>query len=185
MGGIMNEEYIKISKAKNVLLKIADGIDPVSGKPIETTDFLKDERIKRCFVFVAEVLGRYIRGRESDERRFVITDEEKAKVVLPEGKIGTTQFIRCVNTYIDLTRSKKLTAVNLNKQLKKKGILGEKTTSKGGTRTVANENSINYGFETETRTYGNKTYDIILLNDDGKRYLLDNLQSIMDYKEEE
>ncbi len=181
----MKEDYVKIAKAKNVLLMIANGIDPTNAKRIETTEFLHDERIKRCFIYVAEILGRNIRDAENDNKKFIMTDEERARVILPEGKIGVMQFVKCVNTFVDLSKSKKLTAVSLNKQLKRLGILSEQVTEKGNTRTVVNEKSKDYGIETETKVYKNRSYDMILFNDVGKKYLLDNLQAIMENEEQE
>ncbi|WP_010243158.1 hypothetical protein [Acetivibrio cellulolyticus] len=180
----MKEDYVKRSKARDVLLMIAEGIDPTSGKSIESADFLQDGRIKRCFIYVAEILeGSKEVG--NDNMKFIITDDELAKIVLPDGKIGVMQFVKCVNECIDLKKSKKLTAVSLNSQLKKLGILSEETTEKGNTRTVINEKSANFGIETETRVYKNRSYEMILFNDDGKKYLLDNLQSIMDNEDQE
>ncbi|MCX7747455.1 MAG: hypothetical protein N2645_11300 [Clostridia bacterium] len=179
----MNEDYVKMAKAKNVLLKIVEGINPVNGNPIENADFLKDQRIQRCMIYVAEVLGRAIRDRKYDTRAFVITEEQKMKISLPEGKIGITQFVKSVNTFVDLTISKKLTAVNLNRQLKKLGILDEVITEKGKTRTYVNENSYQYGIEVETKTFEDRSYEMIVFNEAGKKYLLENLEMIMGYEE--
>ncbi len=179
----MKEDYVKISKAKNVLLMIADGKDPTSGNFIEKADFLLDPRVKKYFIYAAEILGRRIKEEENDSRKFIMTDEERARVVLPEGKIGVMEFVKCINAHVDLTKSRKLTAISLNKQLIKLGILSEKITDKGNTRTVVNEKSKDYGIETETRIYKKHSHDKILFNDVGKKYLLDNLQVIMGSEE--
>jgi len=181
----MNEEFEKIQKARLVLQKIANGINPINGEKIEEESFLNDPRIIRCFYFVAEVLDNVTRGVYSSKRSeprsrvFVITSEQKSKVRFPEGKIGVNEFSRCVNMCIDLNQSKRLTGVEINKRLKAMGILSEETTETGKTRTVINDNSINYGFESQRKSYNGVEYDMVVINDKGKKYLLDNIEVIM------
>lgn len=176
-------EFEKIEKAKIILQKIAKGINPITGEQIEENSFLNDARIIRCFYFVAEVLDNVKNGVYSSTKnklkKFVITPEQKEKVEFPPNKIGVNEFSRCINASIDLSISKKLTGVELNNKLKKLGILSEETAEKGKTRTVINENSINYGFESERRIYNGVEYDMVVINDKGKKYLLDNIESII------
>ncbi|HEY8343803.1 MAG TPA: hypothetical protein VIL66_01250 [Bacillota bacterium] len=112
---------------------------------------------------------------------FVITAEEKERVVLPEGKIGVTEFARCINAVIDLNKSRRLTGVELNKQLKKMGILSEKELEDGKKRTITNEQSHQYGIETEIRTFNGVDYEMVVFNEQGKEFLLENLEKIMSY----
>ncbi len=179
----MISEFEKISKAKLVLEKVARGIDPLTGEEITEESFLHDPRISRCFTFVAEVLENVLNGvyseRASKIEQFVITPEQKASVVLTEGKIGLTEFTKCINECINLNFSKKLTNVELGKRLKKMGILGEVIGEKGKTRTVTNENSAAYGFETITRSFEEHEYQMVVINEQGKRYLMDHLEEIM------
>jgi hypothetical protein len=101
-------------------------------------------------------------------------------VVLPDGLIGVTEFSKQVNMCIDQTRSKKLTAVEINKRLREMGILGEEVNpATGKTRTVTNSKSKDYGFETVTKSFNGNEYDMVVMNDTGKRYLLEHLEEIM------
>ncbi|MCQ1530181.1 hypothetical protein [Lutispora saccharofermentans] len=181
----MNEELEKIQKARLVLQKIAKGINPVNGEQIEQESFLNDPRIIRCFYYVAEVLDNVAKGAYSSRRsgpgaaKFFITPEQKARVQFPEGKIGVNEFSKCINMCIDLNESKKLTGVELNKRLKALGILSEEQTEEGKTRTVINDNSKNYGFESEKKNYNGVEYEMVMINDKGKQYLLENIEEIM------
>jgi hypothetical protein len=78
-----------------------------------------------------------------------------------------------------LSVSKRLTGVELNKQLKKIGVLSEEATPNGKTRTVVNDNSINFGFESVKKEYNGNEYDMVVINNKGKKYLLDELETIM------
>lgn len=183
----MINDYEKIEKAKIVLQKIAKGVDPLTGEMIKEDSFLNDPRIVRCFYFVTEILDKLINGAYGKSTNkladFVITSEQKSKVVFPDGKIGVNEFSRCVNQCIDFNASKKLSGVELNKRLKKMGILSEEGTADGKTRTVTNEKSAGYGFEMEKRTFKGAEYEMVLINDTGKKYLLDNIETIMKYEE--
>jgi hypothetical protein len=179
----MVSEFEKVDKAKTVLLKIGKGINPLSGDPINDESFLNDPRIIRCFYFMTEVLdnvsnGTY--GRNGKLMQFVISPEQKGMVVLPEGLIGVTEFSKHINLCIDQSISKKLTGVEINKRLRKIGVLGEETnTATGKSRTVSNPNSKEYGFEMITRTFNGSEYDMVVMNDTGKRYLMEHLEEIM------
>lgn len=179
----MIDNFEKIEKAKNVLQTIAKGVNPLTGEIIEEDSFLNDVRISRCFYFVAEIMDNVINGayRTNGNKlsQFIITPEQKQKVEFPEGKIGVNEFSKCVNLQIDLNRSKKLSGVEINKRLKKMGILSEVATLDGKTRTTANQKSSEYGLETEKRTFNGVEYDMVVINDKGKKYLLDNIETIL------
>ena len=176
-------EFEKCENAKTVLERIAKGIDPLTGELISEDSFLQDPRIIRCFYFVTEIMdnvvnGTYSRGgnRPSD---FIITPEQKSNVILTDGKLGVNEFSKCINACIDASVSKKITGVELNRKLKKLGILSQEGTEDGKTRTITNEKSREFGFEMEKRNFNGVEYEKVLINDTGKKYLLDNLEAIM------
>ncbi len=175
----------KVENAKTVLTKIAKGVNPVTGGMIDKESFLNDSRMVRCFYFMTEVLDKvmkemyYNRNREKLEK-FIITPEQKSRVVFPEGKIGVNEFSKCINSQLDITKSKKLTGVDLNKRLKKMGVLSEENGDDGKFHTIVNQNSVKYGFETEKRSYNGVEYDKVIINETGKKYLLENLEKIME-----
>jgi len=179
----MASDFEKMDKARSVMVKMAEGINPVTGEQIKDENFLNDPRIIRCFYYIAEVLDNVMNGVYSKSNRpaqFVITPEQKSMVVLPDGLIGVTEFSKQVNMCTDQTRSKKLTAVELNKRLKKMGILGEEVNpATGKARTVTNSKSKDYGFEMVRRSFNGNEYEMVVMNDIGKRYLLDHLEEIM------
>ena len=182
---ILINEREKVIKAKEVLLKIANGTNPVDGTPINEESFLNDPRIIRCFFYISEVLNRVIAGQTNQNlpkpTEFHITKEEKGLVKFPENKIGANQFAKCINNVIDLNKSKKLSGVELNKQLKKMGVLSENIDEQGKVRTIINNKSVDYGFESEKRNYNGNEYEMVVINDIGKAYILENLEDIMKY----
>jgi hypothetical protein len=183
-GGLVMGSYReKLVKAKEILQKMADGIDPLNGEPIEKNSFLHDPRMIRCLYFIQEVLGSAIEGNVRSggmkPAEFRITAEEKSRVLLPQGKIGVNEFAKCVNVVIDQDKSKRLSGVELNRSLKKMGVLDEQVLADGKTRTALNARSGTYGIEAEKRNFNGSEYEMILFNDEGKRFLLDNLETIL------
>ena len=177
----MHSEVEKIDKSIAVLEKIARGMDPVTGEIIRENSFLNDPQIIRCFYFVTEVLKNVSKGAYSNHKptEFIITEEQKKRVEFPQEKIGVNEFSKRINECLDLCFSKKLTGVELNRRLKKLGILSEEKAENGKTRTTVNDNSGEYGFEIEKRVYNGVEYEAVVINDSGKKYLLDNIESIM------
>ncbi len=174
----------KLLKAKEIVRKMAAGINPLNGEDMENGDFMNDPRLVRCFYFIEEVLQSAIDGRlgttVSAPTVFMITPDEKERIQLPQGKIGINEFAKCVNKAIDLNRSKKLTGVEINRKLKKMGVLGEQALDDGKKRTTLSEKSFDLGIETEKRNFNGNEYEMILFNDAGKKFLLDNLEKIME-----
>ena len=59
------------------------------------------------------------------------------------------------------------------------GILSEIISDSGKTRTITNETSAKFGFEMEKRKFNGVEYEMVLINENGKKYLLQNIETIM------
>src|SRR5690348_8285188 len=98
----MNSDFEKIEKAKEMLQKIAGGVNPLNGEMIEKDNILNDTRIIRCFYFIAEIMDNVVNGVYSRNgnrlEKFIITTEQKNKVQFTQGKIGVNEFSRCINS---------------------------------------------------------------------------------------
>jgi hypothetical protein len=183
----MNENITRLTRAKSILEKMAEGVNPINGERIEEGNFLCDQRMKHCLLFVTGVLdGELNRQLDIISKRlpdFIITKEQKESIVLPEGKISISEFVRCVNNAIDRTKSRKINAHELNSQLKEIGVLSEEKNDNGKSHIVINEKSKKYGIEAELRnSRDGSAYYAIAFNDAGKKFLLDNLEKILGYK---
>lgn len=175
----MLNEVEKMEKAKDIIIKIASGTNPVNGLPIENESFLHDPRIIRCFYYIAEVLENVTKGNYNKKiDDFIITDEQKSQVKFTEGNIGVNEVAKCINEQINTLVSKKVTGVLLNKGLKRLGILTE-MEEEGSRRTTTNNISKKYGFFLDKRNYNGKEYDMVVIDDIGKKYILDNIENIM------
>lgn len=170
-----------ILRAREIMLKLAEGKEPYSGVPFKSTEFLNDPKIIRCFFFVADVLKEASHGgigHQPAPEKYVFSKEDLVKAILPEGNLGANAFCKAINDAIDPYKSKKITGAALNKHLKNLGILGEEKIEKGS-RTITNENSAEFGFIMEKREFEGREYEQVMITDKGKKYLLENLIHIM------
>ncbi len=181
----MIQEREKIAKAREMVQKMAGGINPLDGQPLDDDCFLHDPRMVRCLHFVQEILRKALedpaRAGQRKPAVFAISGEEKNRVQLPKGKIGINEFARCLNGVIDAGKSRKLTGIEINRQLKKMGVLGEQVLADGKTRTIVKAESSHYGIESEKRNQNGNEYEMVLFNEEGKKYLLENIETIMAY----
>lgn len=181
-GKIMIRDIEKIGKAKEIIQKLANGIDPTTGEEIGNDHLLSDPRMIRMFFFVSEVLDNVIRGEYSKDIKitdFVITPEQKESVVFTEGDIGVNEIAKCINKVINPLVSKKVSGALINKGLKRMGILTEIENFDGKKRTATNEISEDYGFSERLRNFEGREYMQVVANDIGKKFVLDNIEEIM------
>ena len=53
-------ELETMQRAKMYVEKMANGIDPLSGRPAQETDLINNVRISRCLFYVADILQKVI-----------------------------------------------------------------------------------------------------------------------------
>jgi predicted DNA-binding protein len=177
----LQQEKVSIERTVGILEDLAKGFNPTTKKEVKKDHILHDPEIIRSFYFAKQVLENVKKGSYNNRKltEFIITPEQKSMVRLPERKIGVNEFSRIINDHIDLHLSKRLTGIELNRQLKKLQVLSEETLEGGKKRTVTNEHSLEMGFETEKREKNGNEYDMVVMNNEGKAYLLENLEEIM------
>lgn len=180
-------ELDKIKRAQMYLLKLADGIDPISGQAIEEDSVLNNLRLARCFFYTAGILQQVIdNGGEVGSKRaqkklpFALTSEQLAQVRLSDTPISLTAFTAAVNEVIDAEQMSKLSHNRVSDWLVQKGLLQEETLLNGRSTKIITDLAGDFGITRETRQnpYG-KSYDVNLYNREAQQFLLDNLDSIL------
>ena len=92
----MNREQL-IAHTQKYMLALSQGVDPISGLPIQEGDAAAQPRLKKCFAYVAELLGELLDGRGY----LPLTDEDAARQFpvrrsrwIPSRKTSTGQWTR-------------------------------------------------------------------------------------------
>ena len=180
------DENKKLERAIEIIKSLSEGINPFTNESYEDHSLINDPRMVRCFYYVVEVLEKYKDGNmvkyvHRKDLPYKFPQDLMSRVVLPSDKIGVNTFSKAVNAVIDASTCKNLTGSALNLQLKKMGILSEEVGADGKHRTVLNSESANYGIETVISEFEGRTYEKVVFNELGRKYLLEHLQEIMDY----
>lgn len=148
----MATELEKMQRAKMILDKLADGIDPFNDMELPEDTVLNNVRLSRCLFYVAEILGKVIQNggevnaRGESKARFFLTDEQKSQVSVSAEPIGINDFAKRINAVINTNSMTGISGVKINDWLLSDGYLTEITvhdkkmrvsTPKGNTARIA------------------------------------------------
>ena len=132
-----------VERAKMYLKLLSDGVHPVTGEEIPQDSAFMDEKVKKCFAFITQVLDEYIELSSKVEKLecerekntivipkkqvFSITQEQCDRIALSKEPITVLSFMKNINSVIDTKTTEKLTSTRINKWLSKRGFV---TTAK-------------------------------------------------------
>jgi len=178
-------ELEKMQRAKMYIDKLANGVDPISGADLPFDAVLNNVRLSRCFFYVADVLrqvidngGEVSRGRRMMES-FRITPEQIARVAVSSGALPITHLCNMINDAVGNDNMKKLSYRAVTEWLTQKGYL--RVEEKGFTkRKRPGEHAEQIGIYEETRVGINGEFVVIMYSPDAQRFILDNLDSIVE-----
>lgn len=133
------EKIELVKRAKMYIKLLSDGIHPVTGDVISEDSAIMDEKVKRCFAFVYEILDEYVELKDKVERlegekkkntivvpkklEFAITQEQSDSIRLSREPISVMSFIKNINSVIDSESMEKITSTRINKWLSKRGLI--------------------------------------------------------------
>ena len=133
------EKIELVERAKMYLKLLSDGVHPVTGDIIPGDSACADEKVKRCFSFISQILDEYIELSEKVEKlesekekttiivpkkqEFSITQEQCDSIRLSKEPITVLSFMKNINSVIDSSSMEKLTSTRINKWLSKRGLV--------------------------------------------------------------
>ncbi len=178
----MVTELDKLKRAKEYMQKLAKGVDPLTDTALPADTALNNDRLSRCFAYVADVLQKAIDngGRTSGwQKPFSVTADELKRVVLSDQSVSISVIVKAVNDAVGDPRRKKLTHTTLLKWLVDEGFLRVVQDGDNKTHKELTEKSAGIGMSSEVRDGQGGAYTIILYNRQAQQCLLDNLLSIV------
>ena len=191
----MLTEKEKIQRARMYMNMLSKGIDPISRKSFENDTALNNERLRKCFAYVYDVLGNTLDELYSDKKRtekhtsakaeFYITPEEKEKVKISDEECVISEFADAVNEAVNDTARKKLQAKKINDWLVNEGYLKNSTYGKDRTCREPTERAGEIGINSKQGIGAFGNYTIILYTRQAQEFILENIDKIIEYKEEE
>lgn len=175
-------EVEKLIVAKFYCEKLANGIDPISDKPVPSDSVLNQVKLVRFFFFLKEYLNEELQGSSSKasskqrNQSFLITREGLSEVEVSSNPISISEFAKRVNQKTKPTSKlficrwatdwliqARLLAVSM--------VDGKKYPTEAGKR---------IGISLEARTRRSQEYQVVIYNETAQQFLLDNMDAILE-----
>ena len=183
-------ELETIEYAKMFIDKMANGIDPITDKPVPEQDTINNVRISRCLFFVSDVLRRVIENGGTEHRAigpsqhmkkvpFALTAEQAARFAYSEQPLKISEIVRRINSLIDTDTMAPLSVTSVTGWLVGIGLLEQKQTADGHTAKTPTEEGKACGITTVLRSNRSSTYETVCYDVNAQHFLLDNLDAII------
>lgn len=197
-------ELEKIDYARQFIEKLANGVSPLTDKPIPAEEIVNNVRISRCLFYVAGILRQIAENgafpAKKENRPLPVQEEppappvqsgqkvpfflnalQRRQVELSAAPISVSELVKRINAQIDPARMKRLTYGNVTEWLISIGFLDAAYDKEGVRRKSVTPRGSQYGLLTETRSGLSGDYVIILYREEAQQFLLDNLDAIVEF----
>ena len=193
------EKIELVERAKMYLKLLGDGVHPVTGDVIPGDSAFVDEKVKRCFSFISQILDEYIELSEKVEKlesqkekttivvpkkqEFAITQEQCDNIRLSKEPITILSFMKNINSVIDSDSMEKLTSTRINKWLTNRGLVttGKVQTIVSKTVYKPSDFAIKIGI-VEEEIIEKKSGEVkaqIKLGESAQLFIIENLEDIV------
>lgn len=179
----------KLIRAKACIDRLADGLDPVTGAPLPTTDAVQNPQVSRCLRYVSELLAGDL---AAETRAAASSASRKKREKLPFSMdlaareafaffaepATLSQFVRAVNEAACAENMRPLASADVAAWLEESGFLMARPSDDGRTvrRPTAAGQSLGIGVEARRGERG--MYAVVTYDADAQRFLLDNLDAV-------
>jgi len=180
-------ELEKMQRAKMYMDKLANGIDPISETEMAEDSTLNNVRLSRCFFYVSDILRQVIENggavktvKRSKREDFQSPPELAKTFSFSKQPIRISEFVARLNEHIDTERMKKMTTTVITGWLLDKGFLALHEYPDGKKNRVPTKQGEYIGLSTEIRTGQYGEYHAVLYSEDAQRFVVDNLDSMLE-----
>ena len=178
-------ELETLQRAKMYLDKLANGIDPLTDRPVPEDDCVNQVRISRCLFYVSDVLRKLIENRETAEtpkkikqQPFAISQEALKSYSLPDVPINVSEITERINALIDQSTVKKLKRTSIIAFLWQCGLLTEEPMESGNPAKVPTDQGRALGILTEERQGKTGVYHTTVYSAEAQQFILDNIDAV-------
>lgn len=137
-----------IQHAQSYMDMLSKGVDPISGIPVPEDSTLQQERLKKCFCFVSEILTEVIQNdgvvllstnsnsasdptsdvhaiTTAEQQIVTISPHQIQSIEVSHAPILPSAFVKRIGKVIDAKTKKKVSLARINRWLQKQGYLSE------------------------------------------------------------
>ena len=176
-----------MQRAKLYVDKLANGINPVTEKPVSDEDSVSNVRISRCLFYVSDVLRKVIDNREIGSKKgaerlpFYISPEQLGNYSISEKPITISQMAARVNSLVDTKSMRKFGYRYIFAFLTENGYLKQVLSEDGKSARVPTEKGFEIGIIQEDRLgQAGYRYTVNLLTEKAQLFILDNMDRILE-----
>lgn len=188
----MPTELDTMKHAKEYIDKLANGIDPFTGKPVPDDDIVNNVKLSRCFFYISGILEKVIEngGEVTAEKTVevikpqkrgavVITDEARAAFKCFINEVSLSTFTDMINKYLDPDISGRLKKNAIADWLSEVGMLENYELPNGKMRRRPTESGSNEGIRlSEYFSADGFPRAAIMLSPAAQQFILDNIDAI-------
>lgn len=171
----------KTMVAKDWILKLANGINPLDGSVIPDSDIVNNVHISRCLFYVSELLSSAPVDKERRQEKgiqpFKLSLDDASKVNISNSTI-ISAFVREINKVIP-EGMKPISQQTILSWLIKTGYLIEVQKEDGGKSKRPTERGVSIGITTAMKDGVHGPYVAVEYNSNAQRFILDNIPSII------
>lgn len=179
----MDLELLK--HAKGYIEKMANGINPITGKSVSSDDTLNNIRISRCLFYVNNILGEVIVNKGiskvvySKKDRFYLSNEEINKYIIDED-LPISYILKKINELITNENMNKLKLKDLYNWLINCGLIKKvEYNGKNVKRPTEIGKDIGIYLEHRIGVYGE--YDIVMYSKKAQEFIIDNFSNLLEF----
>ena len=179
----MTEREI-LERAKGYIDSLANGINPLTGEPVDESDVINNVRISRCLFYVSGVLDKVLHGEKNVipknvKREFEISAEKLKEFQYSETPIYVSELVNRMSALVDDEDMKKLQAKRITKWLVQSGFMEERVDSAGHTKKYVTPAGTEVGLFQEERDSRHGRYLVTLYSINAQRFIIDNIEAIL------
>ncbi len=176
----------RLQQAKDCLLQLANGIDPVTGREAPPSDLINQVQISRCLFYAADVLRQVmesggVSGKSVKAKKppFDLPPDARAGLKCTDTPVTIGQIRQKLNDLVDLEQMQRMKSASLLSFLLQSGLLYRQVGSSGKERLLPTQDGRALGLSTETRTGQNGPHTVVTYSRAAQQLILDNLDSII------
>lgn len=179
----MTEREI-LKHAKNYIDSLANGINPLTGEPVNEGDIVNNVRISRCLFYVSGILGKVLSGEKAivpreKKSEFSISAEKLEGFEYSAEPICVSDIAKRISALSDNDNMKKLPITRITKWLLKNGFLEERENTLGSIQKYVTPAGKEIGLYQEEREGQYGSYVVTLYTTSAQHFVIDNLEAIL------
>ncbi len=175
-----------LKRARLYIESLANGVNPLTDKPVAESDCVNNIRISRCLFYVSEVLEKVIRkggpdGIKQKKLPFSITKEELEGYSLSEAPITISDMAAKISALKQSDVMRKIWYSDIASFFQAGGYLKEEDPAMGKKAKIPTEKGYEIGIIREDRLSSRgRQYTVNLLTAKAQQFVLDNMNSIIE-----